>query len=129
MGGAPAAEAVAGVAAIAGHVFPVWLAFSGGKGVATTLGACAAWSPAAAAVAAGIFLAVVMTLRLVSLGSLLAAVAAGPTAYALGAPRPVVVALFAAAALIVVRHRDNIMRLAAGTERRIGGFGRDRTSR
>ncbi len=113
----------AGLAAILGHVFPVWLGFAGGKGVATALGVFLAvcWPAAAAAVA--VFLLVVMFWRYVSLASVSAAAALPVLFYLLYAPGhapPTLVsasALFAAA-IVIVKHRDNIERLMAGTEPR-----------
>lgn len=115
-----AACAVAGVAAVVGHLFPVWLRFRGGKGVSTTLGACVAWAPPVAAVAVALFALTVWFSRIVSLGSVLAAIAIGPLAYAWDAPPPIVAALFVTGGLIVFRHQGNVMRLVAGTERRFG---------
>ena len=113
----------AGLAAILGHVFPVWLGFAGGKGVATALGVFLAvcWPAAAAAVA--VFLLVVIFWRYVSLASVSAAAALPVLFYLLYAPGhapPTLVsasALFAAA-IVIVKHRDNIERLMAGTEPR-----------
>lgn len=113
----------AGLAAILGHVFPVWLGFAGGKGVATALGVFLAvcWPAAAAAVA--LFLLVVIFWRYVSLASVSAAAALPVLFYLLYAPGhapPTLVsasALFAAA-IVIVKHRDNIERLMAGTEPR-----------
>jgi glycerol-3-phosphate acyltransferase PlsY len=119
-GGDVSAAALAGVAAVAGHVFPVWLGFRGGKGVSTTFGACLAWAPPVAATAVVVFAATVWLTRLVSLGSILAAVMLGPLAWAWSAPVPVVLALCGVGALVVIRHRGNLRRLVAGEERRLG---------
>ncbi len=115
-----AAWAAAGAGAVVGHVYPVWLRFRGGKGVATTLGACLVWAPPVAAVAVMVFAVATWGSRMVSLGSVAAAVVIGPLAYAWGAPKPIVMVVFAAGALIVFRHRGNLMRMVAGSERRIG---------
>lgn len=115
-----AACAMAGAGAVVGHVYPVWLSFRGGKGVATTFGACLVWAPPVAAVAVMVFAVATWGSRIVSLGSVAAAVVMGPLAYAWGAPKPVVRALFAVGGLIVLRHRGNLMRMVAGSERRLG---------
>ena len=113
----------AGLAAILGHVFPVWLKFSGGKGVATALGVFLAicWPAVAAAVA--IFAIVVIFWRYVSLGSVSAAAALPLLVYVLYAPGhapPVAVSTgtLLAAILILLKHRWNIERLMIGTEPR-----------
>ena len=116
-----ATRAAAGVATIIGHVYPVWLRFHGGKGVATAGGVFWVLSPAAAAVAAGMFFAVAWRTRYVSVGSVAAAVLLVPLAYLLEAPPPTVVGALAAAVLITYRHRGNLLRVTAGTERRLGG--------
>jgi len=120
----PRYVAAAGLAAILGHVFPIFYGFRGGKGVATAFGAFLAmplpvtW---AALVCAGVFLIVVLVTRYVSLGSILAMVLLPPVAGALfHAPRPIVAAAAAAAVLIVAKHRENLRRLARGEERRFG---------
>ncbi len=117
--GSTAAAAAAGLAAIVGHVYPVWLRFRGGKGVATACGVFAVLAPLAAAIALAIFAAAVSLTRYVSLGSILAAVALPPLAYTMGSPPIVVEMSLAVAALIIFRHRSNVARLFAGTERRL----------
>jgi acyl phosphate:glycerol-3-phosphate acyltransferase len=115
-----AAPALAGFAAIIGHIYPVWLRFRGGKGVATACGVFSMLAPAAVPPAIAIFAITIWVSKYVSLGSLLASVALPPIAYALGSPAPAVGAACAAAAIIVFRHRSNVARLRTGTERRIG---------
>jgi glycerol-3-phosphate acyltransferase PlsY len=118
-GGADTA-AVAGMAAIVGHIYPFWLHFRGGKGVATACGVFAILTPAAAAPAFAVFVSTVWITKYVSLGSVLASLALPLIAYATGSPEPVVIVACAACALIVFRHRSNVMRLRTGTERRLG---------
>ncbi len=118
--GNPAAPAAAGVAAIVGHIYPVWLRFRGGKGVATACGVFSLLTPLALPPALGIFIAAVWLTKYISLGSLLASIALPPLAYALGSPAPAVAAAVAASAIIVFRHRSNLARLRTGTERRLG---------
>jgi glycerol-3-phosphate acyltransferase PlsY len=112
--------AAAGLAAIVGHVYPIWLRFSGGKGVATACGAFAILTPLAVPPVLAIFAGVVWLTQYISLGSVLASMALPPLAYALGSPAPAVVAAAAAAAIIVFRHRSNVLRVWSGTERRVG---------
>jgi glycerol-3-phosphate acyltransferase PlsY len=114
--------ALAALFAVLGHVFPVWLKFRGGKGVATGLGSFAMIAPKAVLAAAGIFLAVVLLFRFVSLGSI-AAVALFPLLVWLlheygSAPLSLAV-MSLVSLLIVARHRENIRRLFAGSENRI----------
>jgi len=115
------APAFAGLAAVIGHVYPVWLGFRGGKGVATAAGAFAVLTPLAVVPALGVFATSVWLTRYISVGSVLASVALPLTAYAYGSPVPAVVAAVSASTLIVFRHRSNIQRVRLGTERRIGG--------
>ena len=112
--------AVAGVAAIVGHVYPVWLRFRGGKGVATACGVFSILTPFAVPPALAVFFITVWVTKYISLGSVLATLALPPIAYASGNPTAAVFAAFAAAALIVFRHRSNLMRVLTGTERRLG---------
>ena len=120
MGGGVGMAAAAGMAAIVGHIYPVWLHFRGGKGVATACGVFAILTPAAAAPALAVFVGTVWMTKYVSLGSVLASLALPPIAYATGSPESVVFVACAASALIVFRHRSNVGRLRTGTERRLG---------
>lgn len=118
-GGASLA-ALTGAAAIVGHIYPVWLRFHGGKGVAVAAGVFTVLSPMATGIAASMFLLTVWATRYVSLGSIAATLALPPAAWWAGAPRAVVIAAAATGALILFRHRSNLRRLRAGTERRMG---------
>jgi glycerol-3-phosphate acyltransferase PlsY len=120
LGGHAAAPAVAGLAAIVGHIYPVWLRFRGGKGVATACGVFSVLTPAVVPPVLAIFLGAIWLTKYVSLGSMLATVALAPIAYAVGTPAPVVAVASAASAIIVFRHRSNLARLRTGTERRLG---------
>ena len=114
----------AAIAVIVGHIFPVWLHFRGGKGVATGIGVFLMLAPYAVAMATLVFIVVVVITRYVSLGSILAALAIPvflllqhsliPPVAALAAPT--LTAAIAGAALIVFAHRQNIGRLIAGNE-------------
>ena len=112
--------ALAAAAAVVGHIYPVWLRFHGGKGVAVAAGVFAVLTPIATALAAGLFLVIVWLTRYVSLGSIAATVALPPAAWITGEPIAVVLAAAGSGALILFRHRGNIRRLREGTERRMG---------
>ena len=118
--GGTSAMALSGAAAIVGHIYPVWLGFHGGKGVAVAAGVFTLLSPAATGAAAALFLAIAWITRYISLASMAATVALPPAAWILGSPLPVVVAAFGSATLILFRHRANWSRLRHGTERRVG---------
>src|SRR5262249_1319890 len=120
LGGGPGLPAAAGLAAIIGHIYPIWLKFRGGKGVATACGVFSVLTPLALPPALAIFAAVVWLTKYISLGSVLASLALPPLAYALGSPPPALPAARASATIIVFRHRSNCARLRTGTERRIG---------
>ncbi len=114
--------AIAAIAAVLGHVFPVWLAFRGGKGVATALGVFLILSPASTLCALLVFLAIFAASRYVSLASILASATLPLAAlYFVGSRAPIVVAAFVGIPLLViVKHHANIRRLLAGTESRFG---------
>lgn len=108
--------------AVLGHLFPVWLKFRGGKGVATSLGSFVMVAPKSVVCMVGVFLVLVALLRYVSLGSVAAAAAFPILAWVLHEyVEPVQLLLIAAASLLVVwKHRHNIARLAAGSEPKLG---------
>jgi glycerol-3-phosphate acyltransferase PlsY len=118
-----AAPVMAGLASMIGHVYPVWLRFRGGKGVATAAGAFAVLAPVAAAVAAGAFLLTVALTRFISVGSMVAALTLAAWAIASDAPTIVGIGAAIGAALVLIGHRANVERLVAGTERRVGQRG------
>ncbi|WP_200894483.1 glycerol-3-phosphate 1-O-acyltransferase PlsY [Sphingomonas sp. SRS2] len=110
----------AGAAAFVGHLYPVWLKFRGGKGVATMLGvSLAAWWPAGLAFAV-VWLAMLALTRRSSVGGLAGAVAA-PIAAAMGGQSAAVLVMLMMTLLVVWKHRDNIARLIDGTEPKVGG--------
>lgn len=117
------AMAIAALFAVLGHMFPIWLRFRGGKGVATALGSFFLITPKAVLVALGIFLVVVAIFRYVSLGSIVA-VGAFPLLIARGAlahgDATALALMTATSLLIVIKHHENISRLLAGTESRLG---------
>jgi glycerol-3-phosphate acyltransferase PlsY len=112
--------AAAGFAAIIGHIYPIWLRFRGGKGVATACGVFSVLTPLALPPALALFAVVVWLTKYISLGSIVASLALPPLAYALGSPAAAVAAAAASAGIIVFRHRSNVLRLWTGTERRLG---------
>jgi glycerol-3-phosphate acyltransferase PlsY len=111
----PDMAVVVGLGAVLGHCFPVWLKFKGGKGVATAAGVVVILTPAVAAIALGIFVAIVLATRYVSLGSIVGAIAAAPSAYLLGQAQAAELYLLLAV-LIVLKHAGNIRRLLQGSE-------------
>jgi acyl phosphate:glycerol-3-phosphate acyltransferase len=114
------AVTLAGAAAFLGHLYSVFLRFEGGKGVATALGVLLAMAPLVALVLLVIFALTVAASRLVSLGSIAAAIAAPVSLWIVGYP-PIVIALGGfIAAMITWRHRGNIQRFLAGTEPKLG---------
>ncbi|MBN9407034.1 MAG: glycerol-3-phosphate 1-O-acyltransferase PlsY [Burkholderiales bacterium] len=119
------AQALAGLAAFLGHLYPVFFGFKGGKGVATALGVLLAFEPLLAGATLATFVIIVLFFRYVSLASIVAAVFA-PAYYLLGdgvawaASGAKVLAMTAMALLLIYRHRENIRRLLAGTESRLG---------
>ena len=113
------AAQIAGVAAFAGHCFPVWLKFQGGKGVSTLLGVAFAAAPLIGVCVALVWLGAAAITRYSSVGGLSAAVAAPVAGYFLGAPGWAI-AFAVMAVLLWWRHADNIKRLANGTESKIG---------
>jgi acyl phosphate:glycerol-3-phosphate acyltransferase len=114
--------ALAAFCAVLGHIFTVWLGFKGGKGVATAVGAFAALAPRAIVVALVLFVIVVAFTRYVSLGSIAGAAAFPLIVWWLNPPEhttlPFLLLIVASSLLIIVRHKDNIRRLIAGTEYR-----------
>lgn len=118
----PRVASAAGLAAIVGHVFPIFYGFRGGKGVATAVGAFLTLAPLATLVCLGVFVLIVAATRYVSLGSVVSMCLLPPTAGLLfHAPRPVVMAAAGSALLILLKHVGNLKRLARGEERRLGG--------
>ncbi len=116
------AAMVAGLAAFLGHLFPVWLGFRGGKGVATFLGVMLALSWPVGLACCAIWAAVAAARRMSSLAALVSAASAPLWIWLMG-PREAVWLGAAMAALVFLRHHENIRRLLAGTEPRIGAKG------
>src|SRR5712664_3507313 len=104
----PALPAAAGVAAIVGHIYPVWLRFRGGKGVATACGVFSMLTPLAVPPALVVFVITVWFSTYIALGSVLASLALPPLAYVVDSPAPAVLAAIAASIIIVFRHRSNV---------------------
>jgi glycerol-3-phosphate acyltransferase PlsY len=111
---------VAGLMAVVGHCFPVWLKFRGGKGVATCVATFAAFDPWLGLVFVALWLAAAALTRYSSLAALVATLGCSVAAVMLKLPLPVIVAVIAMSALSWARHHANIGRLLTGTEGRIG---------
>jgi len=120
-GNDPRWVAAAGVAAVAGHIWPVWLGFRGGKGVATGVGVFAALAPVPLGLVLAVFVLLVALFRYISLGSVVAT-AAFPLLYSAldHPPRALLLGAMGCALLIVGRHHANIQRLLRGTESKVG---------
>ncbi len=124
-------EALAALCAVIGHMFPIWLRFRGGKGVATGFGVFLVAAPAAALAAISVFALVLAVTRYVSLASILGAASFPPFAWLLihGEKPPFFIAVEATVALlIIVKHHQNIRRLLSGTESRFGANSQERKS-
>lgn len=118
-------QIAAALGAVLGHLFPIWLGFKGGKGVATTLGTLLALVPSIGMIACGIWLVMALLFRISSLAALTAMVAAVIGTLSLGTPR-LALAVLVIAALVWAKHAANIRRLLAGTEPRINLSGKER---
>jgi glycerol-3-phosphate acyltransferase PlsY len=125
MTGDPAAYAVAGLFAIAGHNWPIFFGFRGGKGIATTLGVVLGFSPLAFLIGAVLAVIVIAITRYVSLGSLVFVTVLPIAIYILDKPAAFVWTSLILAVFAYVRHFNNIRNLLAGTERKLG----DKTNR
>jgi glycerol-3-phosphate acyltransferase PlsY len=112
--------AVGALLAIIGNCWSVFLGFKGGKGVATGVGAFLRLTPWATVPAILVWAAVTLTFRYVSLASMASVVCLPLGALLLGYPAPSVLAAAGAAAVVLIRHRDNLVRLFHGTERKLG---------
>jgi glycerol-3-phosphate acyltransferase PlsY len=115
----PDMAVVAGLGAVVGHCFPVWLKFQGGKGVATAAGVVLTLTPLGGLIVLGLFVVTALLTRYVSLASILATIVAGPVAFWLGHVQAGQLYL-ALALLIVLKHAPNIRRLLSGTELKFG---------
>ena len=112
--------AAAGLAAFLGHLFPLFLGFKGGKGVATALGVYLRLDPFAVFITVIVFVLVLLKWRFVSLGSLVGVAAMPLLLYLLNAPDYYIYLALVIGTLIFIKHKDNIRRLFAGTENKIG---------
>jgi glycerol-3-phosphate acyltransferase PlsY len=116
----PATPVAAGLASVIGHIYPVWLRFRGGKGVATAAGVFLVLAPIAVAIASVVFALAVSVTRYISVGSIASAITLAVVASASEPGAPLSVGAFVTALIILHRHRANLARLLAGTERRVG---------
>lgn len=111
---------LAGLCAVIGHLFPIWLGFRGGKGVATGAGLFIPLAPEALGVAVVIFVLTVAVSRYVSLASILASLSLPAAAWWLGAGTTISLTALVAALMVVVKHHENLGRLVRGVEPRLG---------
>ena len=117
--GVPAGDQAAAAGAMIGHLYPAWLRFRGGKGVATLLGVLLVLWPTAGLIYAAVWVGLLLVLRISSVAGMAAAVSAPVSAIVMGVEA--LLPLLAGFALLVVwKHRENIARLRAGTEPRVG---------
>lgn len=130
--GTPTLEAACGVAAIAGHNWPIYIKFKGGRGVSSGLGVLLLFSPLLGLVGLALGLALMAWSRYVSLGSVVGAIVIPVLMLAMAGPMNIPEAYVAFAwvvgAMVVFQHRGNIQRILAGTERKIGERGEHRTA-
>ncbi|MDQ6972411.1 MAG: glycerol-3-phosphate 1-O-acyltransferase PlsY [Mariprofundaceae bacterium] len=112
--------AATAAAAFLGHIFPVYIGFKGGKGVATMFGVLLPWQPLVAVIAFIVWLVGIALSRYVALASILAGISLPLTAWLLGASMPAWYACLLFCILMALRHRSNVQRLLAGTESRVG---------
>ena len=117
-------QVLAGLAALAGHIWPVWLGWKGGKAVATGLGMFLGLAWPVGLACFGLFMAVISISRIVSLSSVIAAIGLPVLRVISGSSSAYVVVSLVASVLVLWRHRSNIERLIAGTEPRIGAKAR-----
>ena len=110
----------AGLCAMIGHLFPVWLGFRGGKGVATGAGLFLPLAPSALGISALLFALTLALFRYASLASIVASLALSPAVYLLGGTTPVAVTALVAALMVVMKHHANLSRLARGVEPKVG---------
>ena len=117
--GVPTGDRFAAAGALIGHLYPVWLRFRGGKGVATLLGILLALLLGAGLIYAGVWIGLLLLVRISSVAGMAAALSAPISAYFLGVPQMAPL-LTGFAVLVVWQHRQNLARLRAGTEPRVG---------
>jgi acyl phosphate:glycerol-3-phosphate acyltransferase len=116
MGSAPSALGLVACATFVGSIASVFLKFRGGRGVATSLGVWLALAPKPIGIVAGVFVVILVFIRIVSLASLIAALALPPTVAALNCPAPYLLLAIGMTALVLLRHSENIARLIRGEE-------------
>lgn len=118
--GAPFLFTAFALAPIIGHCFPVWLRFRGGKGVATALGVFLVTDPLVVAIGVGVFAILYATTRIVSIGSLAAAIVIPTSAALLGRPAPITALAIGGALIVIGKHHQNIRRLLGRRELKLG---------
>lgn len=116
---APYLITAVGLAPVIGHCFPVWLRFRGGKGVATALGVFLVADPLVVAIGVGLFAVLYAATRIVSIGSMSAAIAIPTVAAIIGRPAPIVALAIGGAVIIIAKHHQNIRRLLRRRELKV----------
>jgi glycerol-3-phosphate acyltransferase PlsY len=127
LGSAPSALATVGFATFVGSIASIFLKFRGGRGVATSLGVWLALAPKPIAIVAGVFGIALALTRIVSLASLMGALALPPTVAALDCPAPYLLVAITMTTLVLLRHSENIARLIRGEEPSLGRAAADKT--
>jgi acyl phosphate:glycerol-3-phosphate acyltransferase len=119
-GTVPSTLALVGLAAFVGSIASIFLGFRGGRGVSTSVGVWLGLAPAPIGISILVFILMLAAARIVSIASLCAAIALSAAVAAFGCPRPYILLAIVMSALVMLRHKENILRLIRGEEPKIG---------